>query len=620
MSTLPGRVVLVSALLLSTFFAAVTPARDAQPPVPKTASELEAARLLEQALVEESQGSTEHRQALLGESLRLAPKFAPAHWVAGQLQYEGKWQAVAEVQQQAAKDRRLTEYRNQRNAAVATDVEAQAALAAWCRKNKLDAEARYHWRKILELDPQHAEALKELHMQYYEGALLTADEVQKRKQAAGELKRSMQRWRSSLTAWRRGLESSDIEKQQAAKEQLAALDDLSVIPAYEALLADKESRQKGELFAREYVNFLTRMREPAATEALTRMAVTSPWPGVASAAVDSLKQRNWLEYVPMLMGNLRGPIMSESSIEEMPHGIMVYSRRYYREGADVDDLKIETVHFHPAPNIRTSLVKNPDEVARRIDRAWQKAKTDAANRDKQNEAAVKRENQDIDAANTRICGVLSQTTAASVETTPGAWWSWWREYNELQTTGTHPVRTQSFATVQESRPSSCFVRGTPVWTLSGIAPIESILAGDRVLAQDPLTGELAFKVVVAATVRPPSPTRKIIAGEEAIGTTLGHRFWNEGHGWQMAKHLETGANLKTLRGPVAIESIEDADLAPAFNLVVEDFHTYFVGQQGLLVHDVTAPKATAAAVPGLIPATTKATKTASLPREPAVAK
>lgn len=42
-----------------------------------------------------------------------------------------------------------------------------------------------------------------------------------------------------------------------------------------------------------------------------------------------------------------------------------------------------------------------------------------------------------------------------------------------------------------------------------------------------------------------------------------------------------------------------AEPAPTYNLVVADFHTYFVGKSGILSHDVLPPKPTNKLVPGL---------------------
>jgi hypothetical protein len=75
----------------------------------------------------------------------------------------------------------------------------------------------------------------------------------------------------------------------------------------------------------------------------------------------------------------------------------------------------------------------------------------------------------------------------------------------------------------------------------------------------------------------------------------------------MSKQLAVGKTLHALSGGVKVESIEkqaEADQLPAefaYNLIVDDFHTFFVGDQGLLVHDNTPREPTAALVPGVLP-------------------
>jgi hypothetical protein len=67
----------------------------------------------------------------------------------------------------------------------------------------------------------------------------------------------------------------------------------------------------------------------------------------------------------------------------------------------------------------------------------------------------------------------------------------------------------------------------------------------------------------------------------------------------MAKLLAAGERLHGANGSATIESIEEAPVEAAYNLIVEDFATYFVGDQRLLVHDNTLRKPTLSAVPGL---------------------
>lgn len=151
---------------------------------------------------------------------------------------------------------------------------------------------------------------------------------------------------------------------------------------------------------------------------------------------------------------------------------------------------------------------------------------------------------------------------------------------------------------------SCFTKGTKVWTLTGLIAIEQIKPGDRVLSQDVDTGELQYKPVLAATINRKGRIMKLGVGNETIACTRAHPMWVVGGGWRFARQLAAGEQLHTLSGGATIEDIEkvNADDATesAFNLIVADFSTYFVGERGVLVHDNTPRKPTAAVLPGLV--------------------
>ncbi len=57
----------------------------------------------------------------------------------------------------------------------AKDAKAQLELGDWCRGKRLKSEAKRHWRRVLELDTDHAEARKRLGFIRYQGAWLTSD-------------------------------------------------------------------------------------------------------------------------------------------------------------------------------------------------------------------------------------------------------------------------------------------------------------------------------------------------------------------------------------------------------------------------------------------------------------
>jgi hypothetical protein len=66
----------------------------------------------------------------------------------------------------------------------------------------------------------------------------------------------------------------------------------------------------------------------------------------------------------------------------------------------------------------------------------------------------------------------------------------------------------------------------------------------------------------------------------------------------MAKELGVGDRLYTLGGGAAVTLVEEGPDWEAYNLVVDDFGTYFVGTSGLLVRDNTLGQIPLGPVPG----------------------
>jgi hypothetical protein len=197
--------------------------------------------------------------------------------------------------------------------------------------------------------------------------------------------------------------------------------------------------------------------------------------------------------------------------------------------------------------------------------------------------------------------VLEKTTDQHLGDDPRAWWNWWQNENDYYESPKQDLYQDYHYTVSHySFSFSCFAKGTPVWTKSGQRAIESLAPGDLVLSQNVDTGELCYKPVLVRTVRPPTSILKITCDGEVLNTTKGHPFWVAGIGWRMAKELGDGAVLSGLHGASKVRSIESAGEAEAYNLVVAEFNTYFVGDSGILVHDNTPRRPTQAVLPGIL--------------------
>ena len=136
---------------------------------------------------------------------------------------------------------------------------------------------------------------------------------------------------------------------------------------------------------------------------------------------------------------------------------------------------------------------------------------------------------------------------------------------------------------------NCFVAGTLIEAEDGHKPIEQIQAGDMVLAENPKTGEIAFKKVVQTFENESNELVHIGVNGETISATPSHPFYVYKFGWTLAGSLKAGDVLVLSNGElVTVEWVQHEILESpikVYNFEVEDFHTYFVGESSVLVHN-----------------------------------
>ena len=136
----------------------------------------------------------------------------------------------------------------------------------------------------------------------------------------------------------------------------------------------------------------------------------------------------------------------------------------------------------------------------------------------------------------------------------------------------------------------CFVAGTLVLTASGLIAIEQIKAGDLVYAADADTLEVSLKPVLETYVRETSELVHITVNGEEIVSTHDHPYYVNKKGFVSAELLWIGAELIDKNGNVfQVEQIYreklDDESEKVYNFKVEDYHTYFVGENRILVHN-----------------------------------
>ena len=174
---------------------------------------------------------------------------------------------------------------------------------------------------------------------------------------------------------------------------------------------------------------------------------------------------------------------------------------------------------------------------------------------------------------------------------------------EVDDTGPH---IQDFP--DEHTDPACFINGTYVHTIYGWSEIQDIEVGTPVLSRCDKTGEQAYRPVVKVFEHRDKEVLNIQWANESgnveeVCATPEHPFWVNGIGWLEASQLQAGHELEicnpkgsknteqTLSGErwqakVVSVTKDTKNRWPVYNLEVEEFHTYFVGYLGVLVHSI----------------------------------
>jgi len=135
----------------------------------------------------------------------------------------------------------------------------------------------------------------------------------------------------------------------------------------------------------------------------------------------------------------------------------------------------------------------------------------------------------------------------------------------------------------------CFTEDTLIYTRDGYKEIKDIEVGDEVYSENPETGENGLKRVLNVFVNTTKELIHLKVGEQEIKTTENHPFWVEGIGWVDAGDLKTSDRLVMYSGDILevkevfVEYLDKP--IKVYNFEVEDWHTYFVTEYNVFVHN-----------------------------------
>ncbi len=552
-----------------------------------------AGELVRQALAAEAAGQPDKRTSLLKQALSASPDFAPAHWQLGEVRAKERWLPVQAAADQAAREGAVAEYRERRERCRDTFAD-HLKLADWCAGKGLGQQERQQLFRVLEINPKQPGLYRRLGVTRYQGHIMSREQVQLLKEHARNSASDIAKSRATFARIYAELRSDKPFRRTDALKRLREIRDPTALAELENVLAH------GDVEAvRAAIAALEAMPQQSAADQLVRVAVYARLPFIRREAATALQSRSLFSYVPTMIAALEAPIKFD------------YRSMYYN-GAYGHRLML----YQPGPLSDTAFISSTIPT-RSIGESisvehWSRTVTNTALpdttafQDQQTVWQVQNHNEASAKLNQRTLEALSVATGQDLGTSVENWWNWWLDYNEIYRPPIKSVATRQREThpygplIYRRSFCSCFVAGTPVWTSTGQMPIQEIRPGDCVLSQHTDTGELSFKPVLATTVRPPSPLVEIHVGSEIIRATRGHPFWVSGVGWQMAKELKAGQWLHTTSGGKLIDQVEHRGEAPCYNLVVADDHSYFVGNEQILVHDNLLRDVTTATVPGLV--------------------
>ncbi len=557
---------------------------------------LSAELLVEMAYAAEISGQNTVRDALVKQLLDRAPENEKVHWLAGQVRDGDEWMTVSAAEQKRLGDETLQEY-VQRRETCGDDADSKLRLANWCRDQEMADRERFH---LLEAATRQGDrdpaVMARLGMVKFQGQWVPKEDVDAYRRADDEQRRRERKWRPLFASWKAGLRSDDATSYENLAEHLQEVTDMEALPLLEDIVS-----AHSEKAALAVVAFLDAQSNQAATESLIRHAVFSEFGAVRVAAAEALKKRPKYNYIPILIAGLVAPLEIDV---EYPYGNGGYRRTTtIQKGPEYDTKTVS----HNSRYITRASVWSNHNPRHPFANSWTRREVDASDQKSvgvmpghyvENQTPKTRRNESI-------AKTLYMLTGERYSE-PEEWHDWWNHYTEYEREGEKPTYERHshrycwFYSLRQTLTCSCLASGTPVATETGSRPIEQILPGDKVLAQDPDTGELDYRLVLQRTVRRLGEMRKVSMGDNSVTVTLGHPFWVVGSGWRMAKELEVGQRVRCLEGPRKVTAVEALPEDVAYNLVVDSSATYFAGNSRVLLHDNTLPKPTDAVLPGFV--------------------
>jgi hypothetical protein len=277
-----------------------------------------AAKLVEEVLQCEAKGGVPDREEWLRPAIAQSPACQAARWQSGFV-FDAKrkqWLRWDQAQQRAAGDDLLAEYRQTREKSSDT-IDGQLALARWCSKHKLDDQAKAHLTRVLEIDPNHAEARKLLGFRLEKGTWVDDRHAAEARTATRNAMTAAAKWIPRLEKLRDRLAGNNASQQEKARQTLMAIRDPDAVEAIDTVFC----RPTNDLSLLG-IELLKNIPTPRATAVLAWHAAYSPWVApwtpVGQAAATALRSREKYDYVPLLLDAAETPVQAPTYVADKP--------------------------------------------------------------------------------------------------------------------------------------------------------------------------------------------------------------------------------------------------------------------------------------------------------------
>jgi hypothetical protein len=561
------------------------------------------------------------------------PSCALARGLMGMVEHLGKWGPAEKVGRQIEKDpayhQTIRDYL-ERRAHTPDKAEAQLKLAAWCDQKGLKVQARTHYEQVIQLDPGREAAWKHLGYKKQGNRWVKPDLAAAEKAEVQKQKEANLHWKPILENLREDMQSKDPAKRARAERSAALVTDPRAVPLITALFVFGPERSQTAA-----VRMLGQIEGPGASNALAALAIFSPSQEVTERAFQALVSRDLRDILTRLIGMIRKPFEYQVRPIDGPgsagvlfvEGEKFNVRRIYQSmpidpalmaaggvapsfgldgfgfagGPGNTPLKLENglgsgsiegtnVFDYLAARIASSAATSRDRDSSinqlsRIRQANQAAQQSLA----QDVQAIEAINQEISHINSRVLPIVRAVSGQTLGAEPDKWKTWWTDQLGYAFQSSRPASKPTFTDIVDvsswSASLECFGAGTLVHAAGGPIAIERVQVGDRVLTQNPATGALGYQPVMVIHRTKSAATIRLDLDAETIVATGIHRFWKAGKGWTMARDLKPGDSVRTIGGVVLVRSVRPNQDQPVFNLDIAENRDFFVGTEGLLVHD-----------------------------------